>query len=76
MRHNRAIVSACAAAVLLTAGLSGCAGAKQAVKQTVEQGIEPTSAGPHTSAIGNAAQDAVDAQNAQQQEQYPADTGQ
>jgi PBP1b-binding outer membrane lipoprotein LpoB len=69
-RHVPAAPIATLAVVLLAAALalSGCAEAKQAVKTTVEQGIEPTSTGPHTTGLGNAAQNAVDAANAAKQQ--------
>jgi archaellin len=58
---RKVLVAVLAAALMV--GASGCASTQQAVKETVEQGIEPTSAGTHNTAPANAAQNAVDKVN-------------
>lgn len=65
--HQR--VAAAAVALVLVISAGGCAATKQTAKTMIEQGVEPTSTGPHNVAPANAAQDAVDKANAAMQQQ-------
>jgi hypothetical protein len=62
MTSGRRIACALMIAAAIVAGVAGC-GAKQVAKTMIEQGIEPTSTGPHNVAPANNAQNAVDSLN-------------
>ncbi len=73
--HRAIAASALTAALLIVP--AGC-GASRAAKAVLEQGVEPTSAGPHNTAPANAAQNAVDSLNGsvQQAQQDAQNAGQ